>query len=243
MLSQEELETYSRQLLLDEIGLEGQNNIKNAKVLVIGAGGLGCPVLQYLNAAGVGTIGVADFDIVERSNLHRQILFGHAALGKNKAEAAKSQLSQNNPYTVINCYAKGIDPKNAVEIIHQYDIIVDCTDNFTARYLVNDACVFLSKPLVYGAVYKFEGQVSVFNHSGGPTYRCLFPDAINEDPKTNCAATGVIGVLPGMIGLMQANEVLKLILNIKILYSERVFLNEVTAWFNLVTHQNGKDSI
>jgi len=221
MLSKDELETYSRQLLLDEIGQEGQHKIKQAKVLVIGAGGLGCPVLQYINAAGVGTIGIVDCDTVEKSNLHRQILFGLSSIGKNKAEAAKLQLSQNNPFTIINSYSKAIKPINAIEIIREYDIIVDCTDNYTARYLINDACVLLSKPFIHGSVYKFEGQVSVFNHLGGPTYRCLFPEP-NYTSETNCTQSGVVGVLPGLIGLMQANEVLKLILKTGVILSGTV---------------------
>lgn len=222
MLSKEEQEAYSRQLLLNEVGLEGQKKMKKAKVLVIGAGGLGCPVLQYLNAAGVGTLGIVDSDKVEKSNLHRQLLFDYSSVGKGKAEAAKAQLKKNNPFTIINSYSQKVNPNNSIEILRNYDIIVDCTDNYTARYIINDACVLLAKPLVYGAVYKFEGQVALFNHMEGATYRCLFPEFTNTDAAENCNESGVLGVLPGIIGLMQANEVLKLILNAGKLLSNSV---------------------
>jgi sulfur-carrier protein adenylyltransferase/sulfurtransferase len=205
---------YNRHIILSEIGQTGQNKLLKAKVLVVGAGGLGCPVLQYLAAAGVGTIGIIDFDVVEKSNLQRQILFGTSSLGKNKAEAAKSRLQDLNDTITINSYAEMLTYQNAVGLFNQYDIIVDGTDNFETRYLINDACVITSKPLVFGAIYKFQGQVSVFNHENGPTYRCAFPNRPKKDAVPNCSEIGVLGVLPGIIGTMQANEVLKIILGI-----------------------------
>ncbi|MBL4594401.1 MAG: molybdopterin-synthase adenylyltransferase MoeB [Flavobacteriales bacterium] len=205
---------YSRHILLDKIGLEGQEKLKGAKVLVIGAGGLGCPVLQYLTAAGVGTIGIIDFDIVDETNLQRQILFTVNDVGVNKAEAAENRLRQLNPYVRFNIYPERLTTKNALNLFSEYDIIVDGTDNFSTRYLVNDACVITEKPLVYGAIYKFEGQVAVFNFNGGPSYRCLFPEPPKSGSVPNCSEVGVIGVLPGLIGTQQANEVIKLILEI-----------------------------
>ena len=205
---------YSRHILLDKIGLEGQEKLKGAKVLVIGAGGLGCPVLQYLTAAGVGTIGIIDFDIVDETNLQRQILFTVNDVGVNKAEAAENRLRQLNPYVRFNIYPERLTTKNALNLFSEYDIIVDGTDNFSTRYLVNDACVITGKPLVYGAIYKFEGQVAVFNFNGGPSYRCLFPEPPKSGSVPNCSEVGVIGVLPGLIGTQQANEVIKLILEI-----------------------------
>lgn len=215
-LNDQEKNRYSRHILLDKVGLDGQEKLKAAKVLVIGAGGLGCPVLQYLTAAGVGTIGVIDFDTVDESNLQRQILFTVNDVGTNKAIAAERRLKQLNPYTNFNVYTEKLTTKNALELFAQYDIIADGTDNFSTRYLVNDACVITNKPLVYGAIYKFEGQVSVFNYKNGPTYRCLFPEAPKPGSVPNCSEVGVIGVLPGLIGTQQANEAIKLILEIGI---------------------------
>jgi sulfur-carrier protein adenylyltransferase/sulfurtransferase len=213
-LSPEEKRRYSRHLLLDNVGVSGQEKLKQAKVLVIGAGGLGCPVLQYLTAAGVGTIGIIDFDVVEESNLQRQILFTIADIGKNKARAAKERLKQLNQFVQLVSYEEKLTTKNALQLIDQYDIVVDGSDNFETRYLVNDASVITNTPLVYGAIYKFEGQVSVFNYLGGPSYRCLFPNPPKAGNVPNCSEVGVIGVLPGLIGVQQANEVLKIILNI-----------------------------
>lgn len=205
---------YNRHITLSEIGQTGQDKISNAKVLVIGAGGLGCPVLQYLTAAGVGTIGIIDFDVVEISNLQRQVLFGTSALGKNKAMAAKQRLEDLNDTIAIVAYPEKLTYKNAINLFNQYDIIVDGTDNFATRYLSNDACLITNKPLVFGSIYKFEGQVSVFNYNNGPSYRCLFPNPPEKDAVPNCSEIGVLGVLPGIIGSMQANEVLKIILNL-----------------------------
>lgn len=213
-LSNQEKNRYSRHLLLDKVGLEGQEKLKAAKVLVIGAGGLGCPVLQYLTAAGVGTIGIIDFDVVDETNLQRQVLFSVSDVGTNKAIAAKNRLEQLNQFVNFNVYEEKLSVKNALSLFEQYDIIVDGTDNFSTRYLVNDACVQANKPLVYGAIYKFEGQVSVFNYQNGPSYRCLFPEAPKAGTVPSCSEIGVIGVLPGLIGTQQANETIKLILEI-----------------------------
>ncbi|MBJ6367262.1 HesA/MoeB/ThiF family protein [Snuella sedimenti] len=205
---------YSRHIILNEIGQSGQDKLSNAKVLVVGAGGLGCPILQYLAAAGIGSIGIIDFDVVDITNLQRQVLFGTASLGQNKAEAAKKRLQDLNDAINIKAYPEQLSYKNAVNLFKQYDIIVDGTDNFETRYLINDACIIANKPLVFGAIYKFEGQVSVFNHQNGPSYRCLFPNPPQKGSVPNCSEIGVLGVLPGIIGTMQANEVLKLILGI-----------------------------
>lgn len=205
---------YNRHIILSEIGQIGQDKLTHAKVLVIGAGGLGCPVLQYLAAAGIGTLGIIDFDVVEKSNLQRQVLFGTSSLGKNKAEAAKQRLEDLNSDIIIIAYAEKLTFQNALDLFNQYDIIVDGSDNFETRYLVNDACIITNKPLVFGAIYKFEGQVSVFNYQNGPSYRCLFPNPPQKDSVPNCSDIGVLGVLPGIIGSMQANEVLKIVLDI-----------------------------
>lgn len=224
MLTDKEKNRYSRHILLDKVGLTGQQKLKVAKVLVIGAGGLGCPVLQYLTAAGVGTIGIIDFDVVDESNLQRQILFTINDIGKNKAITAKERLEQLNPYVKFEVYPEKLTPKNALEIFKHYDIVVDGTDNFSTRYLVNDACVITKKPLVYGAIYKFEGQVAVFNYNNGPTYRCLFPEPPKAGSVPNCSDVGVIGVLPGLIGTQQANEALKIILEIGIPLSGKLLV-------------------
>ncbi len=205
---------YNRHIILSEIGQKGQDKFSNAKVLVVGAGGLGCPVLQYLTAAGIGTIGIIDFDVVTESNLQRQVLFGTSSLGKNKAIAAKERLMDLNKTITINSYSEKLTHKNALDFFKDYDIIVDGTDNFITRYLINDASIITNKPLVYGAIYKFEGQVSVFNFQDGPSYRCLFPTPPKKGSIPNCSEIGVIGVLPGIIGSMQANEVLKIILGL-----------------------------
>ncbi|MFD1143471.1 molybdopterin-synthase adenylyltransferase MoeB [Larkinella insperata] len=203
-----EQERYSRHLLLPEIGLAGQEKLKRTRVLVIGAGGLGCPVLQYLTAAGIGTIDVADGDTVALSNLQRQILFSTADVGKPKAQAAATRLREQNPLITIQAHSTFLTDENALDWIAGYDVVVDGSDNFATRYLVNDACVMLNKPLVFGSIYRFEGQVSVFNVGDGPTYRCLYPDP-SDLPA--CAEAGVLGVLPGITGCLMANEVIKLV--------------------------------
>jgi molybdopterin/thiamine biosynthesis adenylyltransferase/rhodanese-related sulfurtransferase len=203
---------YSRQIILPEVGLIGQTKLTNASVLVVGAGGLGCPVLLYLAAAGVGRIGIIDADKVDVTNLHRQVLYTTADEGKLKAEVAAERLMALNPEINIDTYPVWLSKDNALEIFSSYDIIVDGSDNFSTRYLVNDACVILNKPLVFGSIFKFEGQVSIFNYKNGPTYRCLFPEPPAAGEVPNCSEIGVIGVLPGIIGTLQANEVIKIIL-------------------------------
>jgi adenylyltransferase/sulfurtransferase len=205
---------YARHISLSEVGQIGQQKLLDAKVLMIGAGGLGCPALQYLTAAGVGTIGIIDGDTVDETNLQRQILFSTDDMGKKKVEVAKGRLNALNPDVSINTFSENLTAENALEIIAAYDLVIDGTDNFATRYLVNDACVKLDKPFVYGAIHKFEGQVSVFNFNGGPTYRCLFPDAPSQSQIPNCAEAGVLGVLPGVIGTLQATEAMKIILGI-----------------------------
>ena len=214
---------YNRHIILSEIGQKGQDKLSNAKVLVVGAGGLGCPVLQYLTAAGIGTIGIIDFDVVEESNLQRQVLFGTSSLGKSKAIAAKERLMDLNNTITIHAYSEKLTHKNAIELFKDYDIIVDGTDNFATRYLINDASLITNKPLVYGAIYKFEGQVAVFNYQKGPSYRCLFPTPPKEGAIPNCSEIGVLGVLPGIIGSMQATEVLKIILRLGDILSGKLF--------------------
>lgn len=224
------LSRYSRHIILSEVGQIGQDKLTQAKVLVVGAGGLGCPILQYLAAAGIGTLGIVDFDIIEESNLQRQILFGMSTLGKNKALAAKERLEDINPTISITAYPERLTAKNAVSLFNKYDIIVDGTDNFTTRYLINDASLITNKPLVYGAIYKFEGQVSVFNYQNGPSYRCIFPTPPKAGSVANCSEVGVLGVLPGIIGSMQANEVLKLILGLgNVLSGKLLCYNALTA--------------
>lgn len=214
-----EKQRYQKHLNLPEIGAMGQLRLKNARVLVVGAGGLGCPVLLYLAAAGVGTIGVIDPDVVDLSNLQRQVLYNTDEVGKPKAKIAVSHLNRLNPDITFDTYTMALEVSNARSIIEEYDIVVDCTDNFKVRYLVNDVCVTLGKPFVYGAIHRFEGQVAVLNADlgdgrRGPTYRCLFPEYPNEIEIPNCSVTGVLGVLPGVIGTYQANEVIKLITGI-----------------------------
>jgi molybdopterin/thiamine biosynthesis adenylyltransferase/rhodanese-related sulfurtransferase len=211
MLEPQERKRYSRQILLPEVGLIGQEKLKAAKVLVIGAGGLGCPVLQYLAAAGAGHIGIVDDDTVDVTNLHRQILYNQNDVGKKKATTAAEKLSLLNPFINIVPYPVRLSEDNASEIISEYDLVIDGSDNFPTRYLVNDFCVTLKKPLVFGSILRFEGQVSVFNFQGGPDYRSLFPDAEEGD---NCAEAGVIGILPGIVGTYMTNEAIKIICEI-----------------------------
>jgi len=223
-MTNEELYRYSRHLLLPEIGHEGQEKLKKARVLVIGAGGLGSPCLQYLAAAGVGTIGIIDDDVVDASNLQRQVLFRIEDIGKSKAESAKRSLLNLNPLIECESYNYRLDTSNTIELFRQYDIVVDGSDNFTTRYMVNDASVITGTPLVYGSIYKFEGQVSVFNYENGPSYRCLFPQAPEPGEVPGCGEVGVLGVLPGIIGNLQANEVLKIILGIGEVLREKLLI-------------------
>ena len=214
MLSEQEKHIYDRQIRLNEVGISGQEKLKASKVLVVGAGGLGCPALQYLTAAGIGTIGIADFDQVDVSNLQRQVLFGHSSIGKNKAIESIKRLYDLNPNVVFEAHEEGVTVSNAREIIREYDIIVDCSDNYATRYLINDVCVLEGKPFVSGSIHQFEGQITVLNYEGGPTYRCLYPELPKEASVASCDEVGVIGVLPGIIGTYQANEVLKIVLEL-----------------------------
>ena len=211
-------ERYARHYSLSDFGFEGQQKLQKAKVLIIGAGGLGCPVLQYLAASGIGTIGIVDHDVISISNLQRQTLYSTDDVGKKKVEVASQKIRQLNPEIKINLYPLELTSKNAWEIIYEYEIIVDGTDNFATRYLINDACVLLKKPLIFGAIYKYEGQIAVFNanpkNENSINYRHLFPNPPTPEEVQNCNEVGVLGVLPGMIGMMQANEVIKLIIGL-----------------------------
>ena len=206
-LTAEELQRYRRQLMLPEVGAEGQQKLKAAKVLVIGAGGLGSAAAIYLAAAGVGTLGLVDFDVVEESNLQRQILHGTSDVGRGKLESAQQTLRELNPHVNVILHETRLDPGNATGIMADHDLVLDCTDNFATRYLINDTCVALGKPDVYGAVFQFEGQASVFACAGGPCCRCLYPE-----PPPGSGELGVPGIVPGLIGVIQATEALKLIL-------------------------------
>lgn len=223
-LSAAETTRYSRHLLLPEIGRGGQQKLKAARVLVVGCGGLGCPVLQYLAAAGVGTLGLLDFDTVDDSNLQRQVLYATADVGRPKAVVAAEKLAAQNPFIALNIHQALLSAANALVLFAGYDLVVDCSDNFATRYLVNDACLLLSKPLVFGAIFKFEGQVSVFNYQHGPTYRCLYPTPPAPGDAPNCAEIGVLGVLPGLVGTLQAAEVLKIILGLGDVLAGRLLL-------------------
>ena len=211
-LSKEEIQRYSRHLIMPEVGMEGQLKLKRARVLTIGTGGLGAPLGLYLAAAGVGHLGLVDFDVVDSSNLQRQVTFTTADVGKPKSEAAKARLSSLNPAIDIVSYETRLTSDNALELFRDYDIIVDGTDNFPTRFLVNDACVLLGKPNVYGSIFRFEGQATVFGYPGGPCYRCLYPEPPPPGLVPSCAEGGVLGVLPGIVGSIQAMETIKLIL-------------------------------
>ena len=211
-LSKEEIQRYSRHLIMPEVGLEGQLKLKRARVLMIGTGGLGAPLGLYLAAAGVGHLGLVDFDVVDSSNLQRQVTFTTQDVGKPKSEAAKARLSALNPAIEIEAYETRLTSDNALELFRDYDIIVDGTDNFPTRFLVNDACILLGKPNVYGSIFRFEGQATVFGYPDGPCYRCLYPEPPPPGLVPSCAEGGVLGVLPGIVGSIQAMETIKLIL-------------------------------
>ena len=233
--SKEELERYSRHLIIPEFNIEGQKKLKAAKVLVVGSGGLGSPLLLYLTAAGVGTIGIVDFDVVDSSNLQRQVLFGEENVGEAKVDAAKKRLSALNPHINIITYNTHLNSQNALDIIKDYDVVADGTDNFPTRYLVNDACVLLGKVNVYASIFRFEGQASVFNQlledgTRGPNYRDLFPSPPPAGLVPSCAEGGVIGVLPGILGSIQANEVIKVISGVGETLSGRLFLFDAASF-------------
>lgn len=211
-LSHEEVQRYSRHLIMPEVGMEGQTKLKKASVLMVGAGGLGAPLGMYLAAAGIGRLGVVDFDVVDHSNLQRQVTFGEKDVGRPKLEAASERLADINRHITIEPHEARLSSANALELFRDYDIVVDGTDNFPTRYLVNDACVLLGKPNVYGSIFRFEGQVSVFDAKNGPCYRCLYPEPPPPGLVPSCAEGGVLGVLPGIVGSLQALEVIKLVL-------------------------------
>jgi molybdopterin/thiamine biosynthesis adenylyltransferase len=234
-----ELNRYARHFVLPEFGMEGQKKLKASSVLVVGAGGLGCPLLLYLSAAGVGRIGIVDDDVVDESNLQRQVLYTVDDLGQSKAATAKKKLLALNPHIQVDVYQERFLPDNALELVSKYDIVADGTDNFPTRYLVNDACVLSDKINVYASIFRFEGQVSVFNYlnedgTRGPNYRDIFPDPPPPDLVPNCAEGGVLGVLPGIIGSIQANEVIKVLTGIGEPLSGRLFLFD-TAGFSTRT--------
>ncbi|NJN06755.1 MAG: molybdopterin-synthase adenylyltransferase MoeB [Richelia sp. RM2_1_2] len=211
-LTKDDYERYSRHLILPEVGLEGQKRLKAAAVLCIGTGGLGSPLLLYLAAAGIGRIGIVDFDVVDNSNLQRQVIHGTSWVGKPKIESAKNRIHEINPDCQVDLYETRISSENALDILKPYDVVVDGTDNFPTRYLVNDACVLLDKPNVYGSIFRFEGQATVFNYEGGPNYRDLYPEPPPPGMVPSCAEGGVLGVLCGIIGTIQATETVKIII-------------------------------
>ena len=246
LLSKDELLRYNRHIIIPEFGIEAQSKLKAAKVLVIGAGGLGSPLLLYLAAAGVGTIGIIDYDVVEDSNLHRQVLFGVTEIGSSKVDAAKQRLRNLNPHIIINIHNLLLTNKNALDLIKEYDVVADGTDNFPTRYLVNDACVLLGKPNVYASIFQFEGQVTVFNSTNskgelGPNYRDLFATPPPPGLVPNCAEGGVLGVLPGIIGSMQALEVIKVITGVGEILDGRLFFFDALTFesriFNFKRHR------
>lgn len=224
VLSPREIRRYERQIMIPEIGISGQEKLKQAKVLVIGAGGLGCPALQYLTVAGVGSIGIAEFDMVDETNLQRQVLYGSGDVGKLKSIIAKKSLEHLNSLTGLDIFNLKCNRTNALRILENYDIIVDATDNFDSRYVINDACVILGKPMVHGAIYKYEGVISVFNYKGGPTYRCYHPSNGLTVKNPAPASVGLFGVLPGITGTYLANEVIKIITETGEVLSGKVLL-------------------
>ncbi len=213
-LSVDEVRRYSRHIIIPDVGMDGQKRLKNARVLCIGAGGLGSPALMYLAAAGVGTIGIVEFDVVDESNLQRQIIHGHSDIGRPKAQSAADSVREINPYVQVNIHELRLDSTNVMDLFSQYDLIVDGTDNFATRYLVNDACVLLNKPYVWGSIYRFDGQASVFWSEHGPCYRCLYPEPPPPGMVPSCAEGGVLGVLCAAIGSIQVNEAIKVLAGI-----------------------------
>jgi molybdopterin/thiamine biosynthesis adenylyltransferase len=236
ILSQREIRRYSRQIMIPEIGISGQEKLKQAKVLVVGAGGLGCPVLQYLAAAGIGRIAIAEFDMVNETNLQRQVLYGSDDVGKLKSIIAANRLEHLNSLIETDRLNLRIDASNSIRIFRNFDIIVDATDNYVSRYIINDSCVILDKPMVHGAIYIYEGQVSVFNYHGGPTYRCFNPCDKSESFKNPLPAdVGLFGVLPGITGTFMANEVIKIITETGNILSGKVLIFNIYDYtFNIL---------
>ncbi|TGG91857.1 MAG: molybdopterin-synthase adenylyltransferase MoeB [Aphanocapsa feldmannii 277cV] len=228
-LSQDEIARFSRHLILPEVGMEGQKRLRASSVLCVGTGGLGSPLLLYLAAAGVGRIGIVDFDVVDRSNLQRQVIHGTSWVGKPKIESAGHRIHEINPHCQVDLYETALSSANALDIIRPYDVVCDGTDNFPTRYLVNDACVLLGKPNVYGSIFRFEGQATVFNHEDGPNYRDLYPEPPPPGLVPSCAEGGVVGVLCGTIGVIQATEAVKLIVGIGTTLSGRLLLFDALA--------------
>ncbi|WP_264559447.1 HesA/MoeB/ThiF family protein [Flavobacterium sp. N2270] len=234
---------YARQMALPEIGSLGQQKILNAKVLVIGAGGLGCPVLQILAASGVGTLGIVDGDVVDETNLHRQLLYTTDDCGTKKVVAAANAIRKINSDVKVNVYPEFISESNIATIVKDYEILVDCTDTIATRYLINDISVHLGKPMIYASIHKFEGQISVFNYQNGPTYRCLFPEK-NSQEIPNCVTTGVLGVLPNTLGMLQATEVMKIILGIgEVLSGKLLIYNALNMSFNELEFSKNEEQI
>ena len=244
LLSSIELRRYSKQIMIPEIGVKGQEMLKNSKVLVIGAGGLGCPILQYLTAAGIGKIAIAEFDMVDESNLQRQVLYGSSDIGKLKSIIAKNHLEHLNSLVEIEIFNLRIDESNSLNVFKKFDVIVDATDNLPSRYVINDFCVRLNKPMVHGAIYKYEAVISVFNYNRGPTYRCFNPEVmdksfINPPPSQ----VGLFGVLPGIAGAYMANEVIKIITETGEILSGKVLLiNIFNNTFKTFTIQNNPEN-
>jgi molybdopterin-synthase adenylyltransferase len=224
-ISERDFVRFEKHLLLEEVGFDGQRLLKNAKILVIGAGGLGCPVTQYLASNGVGTLGIVDFDRIALSNLHRQILYTEKEVDQPKVQVAKEKLEAHYSELELYIHEVKLTKENAASLIKDYDLVIDGCDNFATRYLVNDTCVELNKPLVYGSILKFEGQLAVFNHRGGKNLRDIFPEPPNPEDVPNCSENGVLGTLPGIIGLMMAQEALKLVLNLTVLHDEWVIFD------------------
>jgi sulfur-carrier protein adenylyltransferase/sulfurtransferase len=242
MFAKKELSRYSRHIQLSEIGHSGQEKLKLSKVLVVGAGGLGCPALQYLTAAGVGVIGICDGDKVEESNLQRQVLYAMENIGEAKVSAAKSILQKQNPFVKFVLFDTFLNQNNALDIISQFDIVIDGSDNFETRYLINDTCLLANKPMIFASILKFEGQISVFNYQNGPTYRCLFPEPPNNAPS--CSDAGVLGVLPGIMGTLQANEVVKIILGIgEVLSGKLLTFNALNMQFQFLEFDKNDESM
>jgi molybdopterin/thiamine biosynthesis adenylyltransferase/rhodanese-related sulfurtransferase len=223
-LTKDDYERYSRHLILPEVGVDGQKRLKAASVLCIGTGGLGSPLLLYLAAAGIGRIGIVDFDVVDSSNLQRQVIHGTSWVGKPKIQSAKDRILEINPYCQVDLYETRFSSENALDIVKEYDVVADGTDNFPTRYLVNDACVLLGKPNVYGSIFRFEGQATVFNYEDGPNYRDLYPEPPPPGLVPSCAEGGVLGILPGIIGVIQATETVKIILGTGKTLSGRLLL-------------------
>jgi adenylyltransferase/sulfurtransferase len=235
MFSKEEKLRYAKQTIVNEIGLLGQARLKDAKIAVIGAGGLGCPIIQYLASCGVGTIGIVEFDSIELSNLNRQILYTPAEVGQKKGKVSQQKVLDQNPAINVILIDEKIDIHNAETILQPYDMVIDGSDNFETRYTVNDACVTLGKPLVYGSILGFQGQLAVFNHNGSKNLRDLFTEMPNPEDVPSCAENGVLGVIPGIVGTLMANEAMKCVMDLPVLHNQFVIIDLLTLQF---THLN-----